>query len=216
MQTPEPIALSYCRGADVPLLEKTISQALRDVAARFPERDAVIVCHQNVHLSWRQFDEAVTRTARGLAGLGLRPGDRAGVWSSNCMEWLLLQYATARAGVILVNVNPAYRSHELRYVLQKSHIRALFLHARDSRANYHEILRESRDGDRLPLEHEILLGDDSWDTMLRAGCDFAEDAVNPGDVANIQYTSGTTGSPKGVMLTHRNLLNNGMAIGPGA
>ena len=213
MQNPEPVALSYCRGADVPLLEKTISQALRDTAARFSERDAVIVCHQNVRLSWRQFDEAVTHAARGLAGLGLRPGDRAGIWSSNCLEWLLLQYATARAGIILVNVNPAYRSHELRYVLRKSHIRALFLHAGDSRANYREVLHESRNGESLPLEHEIYFGEESWDTMLRGGRDFAGDAVTPDDVANIQYTSGTTGSPKGVMLTHRNLLNNGMAIG---
>ena len=105
------------------------------------------------------------------------------------MEWLLLQYATARAGVILVNVNPAYRSHELRYVLQKSHIRALFLHARDSRANYHEILHESRDGDRLPLEHEILLGDDSWDTMLRPA------AISP-KTPSTPATSPTSSTPQ--------------------
>jgi fatty-acyl-CoA synthase len=212
-QEPDPSTLSYCRGADVPLLDKTISQALRDAAELFPNRDAVIVCHQNVHLSWRQFDEQVTATARGLAGLGLRPGDRIGIWSSNCLEWLLLQYATARSGVILVNVNPAYRSHELRYVLRKSHIRVLFLRASDSRANYREILIESRNGETLPLEHVIYLGEDSWDAMIRKGGTFEGDAVTPHDVANIQYTSGTTGNPKGVMLTHHNLLNNGRAIG---
>ena len=126
---PESASLSYRRGADVPLLERTLSQALSHTAARFPGREALVVCHQNVHLTWSELDAEVTRTARGLAGLGLNAGDRVGIWASNCLEWMLLQYATARAGVILVNVNPAYRSHELRYVLQRSHIRALFLHA---------------------------------------------------------------------------------------
>jgi len=205
--------LSYTRGADVPLIEKTIAQVLADTAARFPDRAALAVCHQGVHLTWAELDCEATRTARGLAGLGLSPGDRAGVWASNCLEWILLQHGAARAGVILVNVNPAYRSHELRYVLKKSRIRALFLREKDSRANYREILADSRNGDSLPLEHTIWLGDGSWDDMISAGVDYAPDAAAPGDVANIQYTSGTTGSPKGVMLTHRNLVNDGMAIG---
>ena len=150
--------------------------------------------------------------ARGLSGLGLAPGDRAGIWASNCLEWVLMQYGAARAGVVLVNVNPAYRSHELRYVLQKSRIRALFLREHDSRANYREILTESRNGDALPLEHVVWLGDASWDEMLAAGRDFVRDTATVHDVANIQYTSGTTGSPKGVLLTHYNLVNNGKAI----
>jgi fatty-acyl-CoA synthase len=197
----------------VPLLEKTISQAVSDVAARFPDREALVVCHQNIRLTWRELDREVTRTARGLAGLGLRPGDRAGIWASNCVEWILLQHAASRAGVVLVNVNPAYRSHELRYVLKKSHIRALFLREKDSRANYREILAESRNGDSLPLEHVIWLGDASWDRMIADGRDVPPAIGSPDDVANIQYTSGTTGVPKGVLLTHRGLLNNGMAIG---
>jgi fatty-acyl-CoA synthase len=207
--------LSYARGADVPLLEKTISQAVRDRAAEFPEHDALIVRHQNVRLTWREFDRQVTRVARGLAGLGLRPRDRAGIWASNCVEWVLLQRAAARAGVALVNVNPAYRSHELRYVLKKSRIRALFLHESDAHGDYRAILAESRNGDKLPLEHTVWLGTDSWEEMLAHGVDFDEDSIGPQDVANIQYTSGTTGSPKGVMLTHHNLLNNGMAMGLG-
>ncbi len=162
--------------------------------------------------TWSELDREVTRVARGLAGLGLAPGDRAGIWASNCIEWILMQYAAARAGVVLVNVNPAYRSHELRYVLQKSHIRALFLREHDARANYRDILDESRNGDALPLEHVIWLGDTSWDAMLAGGRDFPRDTATTHDVANIQYTSGTTGSPKGVLLTHHNLLNNGMAI----
>ena len=136
-------ALSYVRGAEVPLLEKTISQALSDAAGRFSDREALVVCHQNVRLTWRELDREVTRAARGLAGLGLRPGDRAGIWASNCLEWILLQHAASRARVVLVNVNPAYRSHELRYVLKKSRIRALFLREKDPRANYREILEES-------------------------------------------------------------------------
>ncbi len=213
MPQPESAPLSYRRGADVPLLEQTISQALEHCAARFPGREALVACHQKLRFTWSELDAEVTRTARGLAGLGLTPGDRVGIWASNCAEWVLLQYATARAGLILVNVNPAYRSHELRYVLQKSHIRALFLRAADSRANYREILSESRDGDRLLLEHVVWLGEDSWQAMLDTGRDFPANAISSDDIANIQYTSGTTGSPKGVMLTHRNLLNNGMAIG---
>jgi fatty-acyl-CoA synthase len=199
----------------VPLLDKTISQALHDAAAKFPDSDALVVVHQNTRMSWRNLDAESTRVARGLAGLGLRPGDRAGIWASNCVEWVLLQHAAARSGVVLVNVNPAYRSYELRYVLRKSRIRALFLHEKDARANYRDILEESRAGETLELEHVIWLGTDSWQAMLAAGADFNERAIGARDVANIQYTSGTTGSPKGVMLTHHNLLNNGagMALG---
>jgi fatty-acyl-CoA synthase len=209
------VQLSHTRGADVPLLEKTISQALRDAAAKFPDGEALIVRHQSTRLKWHELNAQVTRTARGLAGLGLRPGDRAGIWASNCLEWVLLQYAAARAGVVLVNVNPAYRSHELRYVLRKSRIRALFLHEGDAHANYRDILAESRNGDALPLENVVWLGTGSWEEMLAGGVDYIEDTAAPDDVANIQYTSGTTGSPKGVLLTHRNLLNNGMGMALG-
>jgi fatty-acyl-CoA synthase len=123
-----------------------------------------------------------------------------------------MQYGAARAGVVLVNVNPAYRSHELRFVLQKSGIRALFLRERDARANYSEILEESRKGESLPLKHVVWLGDSSWDEMIAGGRDVPPRSAGTHDVANIQYTSGTTGSPKGVMLSHHNLLNNGLAI----
>jgi len=211
----EAAALSYLRGPDVPLLNLTISQALSETASKFPGSEALVVCHERVRLTWSELDREVTRVARGLAGLGLRPGDRAGIWASNCLEWVLLQYAAPRAGVVLVNVNPAYRSHELRYVLAKSRIRALFLREKDSRADYREILAESRNGDRLPLEHIVWLGAPSWNDMIAGGADFPPNAAMPDDVVNIQYTSGTTGSPKGAMLTHRNLLNNGMAMGKG-
>jgi len=207
---------SYARGAAIPLLEETISQALRDRASKSPHRDALIVRHQNARFTWAELDNEVTRVARGLAGLGLKPGDRAGIWASNCLEWVLLQYAAPRAGVVLVNVNPAYRSHELRFVLKNSRIRALFLHEHDSRADYRRILAESRNGDSLPLEHVVWLGTQWWDAMIAGGADLPErEPADPNDVANIQYTSGTTGTPKGVMLTHRNLLNNGAAMAQG-
>ena len=199
----------------MPLLEKTISQVLSDTAARFPDTEALVVSQQNVRLTWRQLDEEATRVARGLAGLGLGPGDRAGIWASNCVEWVTVLYGAARAGVILVNVNPAYRSHELRYVLKKSRIRALFLREKDARANYREILAESRNGDDLPLKHLVWIGTESWNEMIAGGKDYDAGSTNQNDVFNIQYTSGTTGLPKGAMLTHRNLVNNGRALGMG-
>ncbi len=207
--------LSYARGPEIPLLEKTIDQALRDTAARFPDQDALIVRHQNARLSYRELAEQADRTARGLAGLGLKPGDRAGVWATNCVEWVLLQLGCARAGVVMVNVNPAYRSHELAYVLRKSGMRAIFLREKDARANYREILEQAASGQHLRLEHVIYLGQDSWDHMLGNGADLPSEPATPDDVTNIQYTSGTTGSPKGVLLTHRNLVNNAWVIGLG-
>jgi fatty-acyl-CoA synthase len=205
--------LSYTRGESVPLIEKTLSQLLSHTASRWPDREALVVCHQKARLTWSQLDDVVTQTARGLAGLGLRPGDRIGIWASNCVEWVTLQYAASRAKIILVNVNPAYRSHELRFVLKKSNIKALFLRESDSRANYREILEESTNGDSLPLKHVVWIGTDSWKEMVANGVDCGPDDGDPDDVANIQYTSGTTGSPKGVLLTHRGLVNDGMGIG---
>jgi fatty-acyl-CoA synthase len=204
---------SYARGPVAPLIEKSISDVLAQTAARCGDGEALVVRHQNVRHTWKELARQVERTARGLVGLGLAPGDRAGIWASNCAEWIYLQYAASLARVVLVNVNPAYRSHELRYVLRKSRMKALFLNERDARADYRSILEESRNGDDLPLEHAIYLGQESWFDMLDRGAALPPEAARPEDVANIQYTSGTTGSPKGVLLTHRNLINDGAAIG---
>jgi fatty-acyl-CoA synthase len=204
--------LSYSKGPDAPLLDLTLGVALAQTAARFPDREALISRHQNLRYTWREFDDAVTRVARGLAGLELRAQDRVGIWSTSCAEWLLLQYACGRAGYVLVNVNPGYRSHELAFVLRKSGMRAIFLWKQDARANYQQILDDARSPEDA-LEHVIRLGTPEWDAMLAAGANLSADPVLPGDTTNIQYTSGTTGLPKGVLLTHRGLVNNGLATG---
>ena len=204
---------SYARGPVLPLLEKTIGQVLADSVERNPSGDALVVRHQGLRLSYRELQENAGRTARGLWGLGIRPGDRVGMWACNCAEWIYLQLATAITGAVLVNVNPAYRAHELRYVLCKSGMKAIFLHELDARVGYLEILNEARKGQDLALDQVVLLGTEAWSGMLAGGVDVPGLAQSPEDVVNIQYTSGTTGSPKGVLLTHRNLVNNAYIVG---
>jgi len=204
--------LSYARGPRLPLLEITIGQALEEAAACNPAGDAIVSRHQGLRLSYGDLQREVERTTRGLWGLGIRPGDRVGMWAANCAEWIYLQVATTRIGAVLVNVNPAYRSHELGFVLRKSGLKAIFLHERDARSNYVEILEEARRNQDLPLAHTILLGTNSWTGMLDNGAEPVPHNAGIDDVVNIQYTSGTTGSPKGVLLTHRNLVNNAYLI----
>ena len=205
---------SYARGPSEPaLLEKTIGQALEESVAANPRGEAIVSRHQQLRLTYPELREQAERTARGLWALGVRPGDRIGMWSSNCAEWVYLQIATALTGSVLVNVNPAYRSHELRFVLRKSRMKVLFLHERDMRVNYRDVLEEARRNEDLPLEHVVMLGTESWDRMISAGTPFPSRAQDPDEVVNIQYTSGTTGSPKGVLLTHRNLVNNALMVG---
>jgi fatty-acyl-CoA synthase len=206
------IMLSYVRGEARQLSEETIPRVFDRTAARFSNREAVVSIEQGIRLTWRELAEQVEAVARGLIGLGLAPGDRVGIWSTNSVEWLLLQLAAARNGMVLVNVNPAYRLHELRYVLSASGMRALFLWEEDSRANYLQILEEARAGQELALEHAICFGGSAWKKMVRADASLPAEPEDPYDVVNIQYTSGTTGSPKGVLLMHRNLVNNGLVI----
>jgi fatty-acyl-CoA synthase len=207
--------LSYVQGPAAPLIEHSIGEVLSATAERFPARDALIVRHQQVRLTWSELSRQVDLLARGLRGLGLATGDRVGIWSANCAEWLLLQFACARAQVVLVNINPAYRSHELRYVLGRSGMRALFLQEQDERGHYRQILEEARAGQTLPLEDIVYLGQESWYELLEGRGDLPTAPAAPTDVVNMQYTSGTTGSPKGVLLTHRNILNNGLLIARG-
>src|SRR5580658_5101381 len=156
---------SYARGPHMELDTRTTHQVLAATAERYPDREALVVAHQRVHLTWRELANEVERTARGLIGLGLAPGDRVGVWATNCAEWIYLQLGCARAGLVQVNVNPAYRAHELRYVLNKSGMKALVLRAEDTRSNYRQILEEAKRDQDLALRHTVYLNEDSWDQM---------------------------------------------------
>jgi fatty-acyl-CoA synthase len=205
--------LSYAKGSALTLLDKTIGQVLHDTASKFPDRDALIVRHENLRLTWCALEEKVEQTARGLIGLGLKPGDRVGVWATNCAEWVYMQFGCARAGIVLVNVNPSYRASELAYVLKKSGMKALFLRCDDSHSRYRDLLEEARKQQQFALEHAIFLKEESWERMIANGRDLGPGPSDPHDVVNIQYTSGTTGSPKGVLLTHHNLINNAHVIG---
>jgi fatty-acyl-CoA synthase len=211
--------LSYAHGASgKQLLGQTIGENLRATVERFPQREALVVCSQNYRCSYRQLWDDTTRLSKALLALGVRPGERVGIWSTNRFEWVVVQYATARIGAILVNINPAYQASELHYALTQSGV-SLLLHARGFRSNnYLAMLADVRPR-CLELKHVFLL-DDGWEPLLEM-----ERAVSEGDLAkreaslqfddpiNIQYTSGTTGFPKGATLTHHNLLNNGYFTG---
>ncbi|MBZ3695286.1 AMP-binding protein [Phyllobacterium calauticae] len=230
---------SYVHGASSqPLIGETIGRHFDHIAGRFPDRPALVVRHQNVRLSYAELKQRVDAVAAGLIALGLKPGDRIGIWSPNNLEWVLTQFATAKAGLILVNINPAYRSHELEYAVNKVGCAALILSPALKTSNYLDILREiapelgtCAPGElrsaKLPtLRTVIRLGADKTPGMLN----FAdlEQAATPearqqlqalaavlqfDDPINIQFTSGTTGSPKGATLSHHNILNNGFFIG---
>ena len=201
--------LSYSKGPDVPLLDLTIGQQLAEAARLWPHQDAVVSRHQRQRLTWSQLLHAADSVGRSLRDMGLRENDRVGIWATNCLEWVIVHCACARAGLVLVNVNTSSRAHELGFILHKSGMKALFLHERDQRAHFLGILSEARKG--AALEHAICFESSDW-RKLREGPAAVSTAGAQNDVFNIQYTSGTTGSPKGVMLTHRNLVNNGLLI----
>jgi fatty-acyl-CoA synthase len=205
---------SYARGPARPLLELTIGDLLQRTVDRYPDRLAVVSRHQERRLTWAELSVEADRVARGLWSLGIRRGDRVGLWSTNCAEWIVMHMGCARAGAALVNVNPAYRSHELQFTLTRSRMKALFLWHKDKHADYEEILGRARHGLDLALEHTIYFDSPEWPALLDAEGRLPEH-VAVDDVANIQYTSGTTGLPKGVMLTHRNVVNNGQFLAAG-
>jgi fatty-acyl-CoA synthase len=213
--------MSYVHGAsNVPLLGETISQNLRRTAGRFPDREALVVPYQAYRATYRQFVDQVDQVARGLLARGVEKGDRVGIWAPNRYEWVLVQYATAAIGAILVNINPAYRSHELEYVLQQSGT-SLLIHAQRFRsADYTAMVREVRS--RCPELRAALTLEDDWKRLLdearrapTAALAEREALLQFDDPINIQYTSGTTGFPKGATLSHHNILNNGFFIGEG-
>lgn len=206
---------SYAAGSSIALIEKTIGAVFDDTVAAGSAKEAVVSRHQGLRLNYGELSEEVERTAAGLWGLGLRPGDRVGMWASSCAEWVYLQVATAKIGAILVNVNPAYRAHDLAYILERSGMKAIFLHERDARVCYAEVLAQACAGSSHSLRSSILLGTEQWSAMIEGGSVPDPGTLDPEEVVNIQYTSGTTGKPKGVLLTHRNLLNNAYLVGRG-
>jgi fatty-acyl-CoA synthase len=208
------IAVSHSKGPDRPLLELTVGDLLRRTAERYPERLAVASRHQQKRMTWAELDAAADCVARGLWSLGIRHGDRVGIWSTNCIEWVMMHMGCARAGAALVNVNPAYRSHELQFTLSRSRMKALFLWHKDKRADYEEILGRACHCLDLALEHTIYFDTPEWSALLDAD-GVLPDHVAVDDIANIQYTSGTTGLPKGVLLTHHNVVNNGQFLAQG-
>src|SRR5215216_4075052 len=208
------MAPSYAHGAGAaPLLGETIGENLDRTIARFGDRDALVSVHQDVRYTYAELGEAVDRLARALLAAGIAPGDRLGIWSPNCAEWVLVQYATAKAGIVLVNINPAYRTSELSYALGQSGCRALVAERAFKTSNYVAMVDEVR-GDLPALEQVVYLGSEAWQTLL-AGADAELPQPQFDEPINIQYTSGTTGFPKGATLSHHNILNNGYFIGEG-
>ena len=213
-------ALAYASGdTATPLLQETIGQNLESMVARFPASDALVSKHQGIRQSYRAFNESVDLLAMGLLRLGLEVGDRVGIWSPNCAEWVWLQYATAKVGVILVNINPAYRTHEVCYALAQSGCRVLVSAQKYLSSDYRAMVSEVRD-ELDGLERVIFLDTPQWDALMKPARDGMEDVLaertaglHHDDAINIQYTSGTTGFPKGATLSHSNILNNAFFIG---
>ncbi|WIN00558.1 AMP-binding protein [Actinoplanes oblitus] len=203
--------------AEPPLLDRTIGTDLLATVARHGDRDALVDCASGRTWSYAQLRAVVDAVALGLRRLGVTKGDRVGIWAPNCPEWVFLQYATARLGAVLVTINPAYRTHELRYVLRQSGIRTLVAARSFKTSDYAAMIAETR-GECPDLRDVILIGEPSWTELTGAGDDPAvldeiEATLHPDDPINIQYTSGTTGFPKGATLSHRNILNNGYLVG---
>ncbi|XP_066421748.1 medium-chain acyl-CoA ligase ACSF2, mitochondrial [Molothrus aeneus] len=229
---------SYIQGpTDIPLLDKTVGQCLEETVERFPDREALVFCQDGVRKTFAQFKEEVDQAAAGLLALGLRKGDRLGMWGPNKYEWVLMQFATAQAGIILVSVNPAYQASELEFVLRKVGCKALVFPSQFKTQKYYDILKQSCPeleksspggikSKRLPdlsivimcdsklpgtfhMDEVVQAGDSSHLKQLRA----MQQMLSCNEPINIQFTSGTTGSPKGATLSHRNIVNNAYLVG---
>jgi fatty-acyl-CoA synthase len=214
--------LSYSSGiSSTPLIGQTIDANLRSVVERFGDREALVDLAAGRRFTYTELDAAVDELARGLMSRGIEAGDRVGIWAPNCWEWFVTQYATARIGAILVNINPAYRTHELEYVLNQAGIGTLISAISFKTSDYRAMIEEVRP--RVAALHDVvLIGDASWAGLLADAAQVRPDEaaersaeLSFDDPINIQYTSGTTGFPKGATLSHHNILNNGFFVGEG-
>jgi fatty-acyl-CoA synthase len=236
-----PSAVSFESGtSDRPLLYRTVDGVLKTAVAEGPERTALVVPYQSLRFTFAEFDRAVERLARGMIACGLEPGERIGIWAPNCAEWVLTLFAAARAGLTLVNLNPAYRTTEIDFALSLVGCRALVFAPRFKSSDYADMLASlipelaAAAPGRLvcaafpelrlliQLGKVPLAGTLSFEDLAAAGHDLdetvlksIENGVDPDDVVNIQFTSGTTGTPKGAALTHFNIVNNGFFVGEG-
>jgi fatty-acyl-CoA synthase len=236
---PAAMKASYAHGVStVPVIGRTIGDYLEQVAAEFPSNEALVSTFENRRFNYAQFLGEVNRLARALMGLGVQKGERVGIWSANSVAWVLAQFATAKVGAILVNINPAYGLHELQFALKQSDCNVLISGEGFKTADYAAMLRqlipelagtdarENLRAEKFPQLRRVLFpaanqpGFLSWDELLRLADGVTGDALAErqesldfDDIINIQYTSGTTGFPKGAMLTHHNILNNGFWVG---
>ncbi len=213
---------SYSSGtSSVPLLGETIGACFERTVAAHPDREALVSCHQGLRFTYRELDDAVNLVARGLLTKGFEVGDRVGIWSPNYAEWTIVQLATAKIGAILVNLNPAYRTHELSYALNQSGCRLLVAASNFKTSDYRAMVAAVAD-DLDTVEETIFLFSDEWAALTEVGRSVSPETLVTrsatlqfDDPINIQYTSGTTGFPKGATLSHHNILNNGFFVGVG-
>ncbi len=232
---------SYASGTSTfPLLGMSIGAMLDKISSKYPDTEAIVSVHQNIRWTYREFSEKVNQVARGLMGMGVEKGDRVGIWAMNHAEWVVVQFATAKIGAIMVNINPAYRTYELEYALKQSEIQTFIVQGRFKTSDYvgmfYEACPEAYEAkpgrissEKFPfLKTVIFLGDIpyhgmyTWNEFLKKAEEITSDELIArgdtlafDDAINIQYTSGTTGFPKGVVLTHHGVLNNGYIIGEG-
>jgi len=216
-------ALSHTRGeTDTPLIEQTIGDNLDATVETYADHEALVDIESGRRWTYGEFLADVETLAAGLLEAGVEKGDRVGIWAPNCPEWTLTQYATAKIGAVLVNINPAYRSHELKYVLEQAGISTLISMPKFKTSNYARMIEQVKD-ESEQLARIVFIGKQTWDDLFAAGRDAGERGVaavreiqaglDNGEAINIQYTSGTTGFPKGATLSHRNILNNGFFVG---